>query len=185
MPVLDGFRALLVGPHPGRRRNLAGRLKVMGAETVTEVNAPHSLPGSESYDLVLLHTRQAPREVADLVSGLRRQGRKRVIVIASGEDPAPATAAFAANAVGYLVDRFEPAPPAGRAILDESVRGLSERELEILSLVADGKSNREIGIELALSVNTVKGHLARISRKLHTGDRSRMVMLALRSGAIS
>jgi DNA-binding CsgD family transcriptional regulator len=61
---------------------------------------------------------------------------------------------------------------------------LTAREIEVLSLVADGRSNKWIAEELALSSLTVKSHLARISRKLGTGDRSHLVAIALRAGAI-
>ena len=52
----------------------------------------------------------------------------------------------------------------------------------MLGLVACGRSNRDIGAELHLSALTVKSHLARIARKLGTGDRAEMVAVALRAG---
>ncbi|HLZ39056.1 MAG TPA: helix-turn-helix transcriptional regulator, partial [Mycobacteriales bacterium] len=61
---------------------------------------------------------------------------------------------------------------------------LSGREVEVLQLVADGRSNKEIGEELGLSALTVKSHLARIACKLGTGDRAEMVALAMRSDVI-
>jgi DNA-binding NarL/FixJ family response regulator len=61
---------------------------------------------------------------------------------------------------------------------------MSQREVEVLQLVADGHSNRDVGEQLGLSALTVKSHLARIARKLGTGDRAEMVMLALRAGVI-
>ena len=51
--------------------------------------------------------------------------------------------------------------------------------------MAGGHSNRDIGGELSLSALTVKSHLARIARKLGTGDRAEMVAVALRAGVIS
>ena len=62
--------------------------------------------------------------------------------------------------------------------------GLSGREIEVLALVASGRSNRDIGTELHLSALTVKSHLARIARKMGTGDRAEMVAVALRAGVI-
>ena len=60
----------------------------------------------------------------------------------------------------------------------------SAREGEVLQLVADGQSNKEIGEALSLSALTVKSHLSRIGRKLGTGDRAQMVALAMRAGVI-
>jgi len=67
---------------------------------------------------------------------------------------------------------------------DNTPRELSAREVEVLQLVADGQSNKEIGEELSLSALTVKSHLSRIGRKLGTGDRAQMVALAMRAGVI-
>lgn len=58
---------------------------------------------------------------------------------------------------------------------------LTARELGVLELVADGQSNRAIGEALELSALTVKSHLARISRKVGTGDRAEMVAYAIRN----
>ena len=74
--------------------------------------------------------------------------------------------------------------PAGRGSMTAGVDGLSAREIEVLGLVACGRSNRDIGAELHLSALTVKSHLARIARKLGTGDRAEMVAVALRAGVI-
>jgi DNA-binding NarL/FixJ family response regulator len=63
-------------------------------------------------------------------------------------------------------------------------RELSGREVEVLRLVAEGQSNKAIGVSMGLSALTVKSHLARIARKLGTGDRAGMVAMALRTGII-
>ncbi len=62
---------------------------------------------------------------------------------------------------------------------------LTSRELSVLRLVADGFSNRAIGDELGLSALTVKSHLARISRKLGTGDRAALVAISIRTGLLA
>ena len=61
---------------------------------------------------------------------------------------------------------------------------LTPRELEVLRLVADGRSNKWIAETLSLSALTVKSHLSRISRKLGTGDRSHQVAVAMRAGVL-
>jgi DNA-binding CsgD family transcriptional regulator len=75
-----------------------------------------------------------------------------------------------------------PGRPSGG--VPRGIEDLSAREIEVLQLVAGGHSNRDIGVALHLSALTVKSHLARISRKLGTGDRAEMVALALRAGVI-
>ena len=54
----------------------------------------------------------------------------------------------------------------------------------MLKLVADGRTNRLIGEDLGLSALTVKSHLARISRKLGTGDRAELVAISIRGGVL-
>ncbi|HEY3870111.1 MAG TPA: response regulator transcription factor [Actinocrinis sp.] len=68
--------------------------------------------------------------------------------------------------------------------MNAGCRELSAREIEVLRLVADGRSNKAIGQTMGLSALTVKSHLARIARKLGTGDRAGMVAVAMRGGII-
>ena len=60
--------------------------------------------------------------------------------------------------------------------------GLSNREVEVLRLVAKGKANKEIAAELALSGDTVKTHLTHLMRKLGAADRTHAVTLAIEQG---
>ena len=62
---------------------------------------------------------------------------------------------------------------------------LTAREISVLKLVADGRTNRLIGEDLGLSALTVKSHLARISRKLGTGDRAELVAISIRGGVLA
>lgn len=63
-----------------------------------------------------------------------------------------------------------------------AVVGLSNREVEVLRLVAKGKANKEIAAELALSGDTVKTHLTHLMRKLGASDRAHAVTLAIEQG---
>lgn len=63
-------------------------------------------------------------------------------------------------------------PPPGAPSHPGGYRELSGREVEVLRLVAEGQSNKAIGVSMGLSALTVKSHLARIARKLGTGDRA-------------
>lgn len=62
--------------------------------------------------------------------------------------------------------------------------GLSDREMEILQLLADGKSNKDIGKELWISEQTVKTHVSHIFEKMGTKDRTETVAQALRTGLV-
>ncbi len=59
---------------------------------------------------------------------------------------------------------------------------LSERELEVLRLIADGRSNAEIAAQLVLSEKTVKGHVSNMLSKLQLADRTQAAIYALRGG---
>jgi DNA-binding NarL/FixJ family response regulator len=60
--------------------------------------------------------------------------------------------------------------------------GLTERELEIVRLVASGYKNKEVGATLSISERTVKTHLTNIFQKLGVRDRVGLVMYALKHG---
>ncbi|MFF1908951.1 LuxR C-terminal-related transcriptional regulator [Kitasatospora sp. NPDC058218] len=77
-----------------------------------------------------------------------------------------------------------PGAPGAPGTQQAAYRELSGREVEVLRLVAEGQSNKAIGVAMGLSALTVKSHLARIARKLGTGDRAGMVAVALRTGII-
>ena len=62
--------------------------------------------------------------------------------------------------------------------------GLSERETEVLALVAKGRTNREISGDLYITVNTVKVHLSNILEKLQVRNRQQAGMLALEKGIV-
>jgi len=66
----------------------------------------------------------------------------------------------------------------------ESFDGLTTREREILKMIAEGKSNREIADALSLSVRTVQAHRANLMGKLHMHDRTELVRYAIRKGLI-
>jgi DNA-binding NarL/FixJ family response regulator len=79
-----------------------------------------------------------------------------------------------------LVERFAAARPDPPKALEE----LTERELEVLRLVARGLSNAEIAEELIVSLPTVKTHVARILMKLNLRDRVQAVVLAYEAGVV-
>ena len=90
-------------------------------------------------------------------------------------------ALLAPEIVRRLLDRFAARPPAGGGTPPE-LADLSQRELEVLRLLADGRSNAEIAAALFLSEATVKTHVTHILRKLRLRDRLQAVALAYRCG---
>ncbi len=66
----------------------------------------------------------------------------------------------------------------------ESYDGLTGREREVLKMIAEGKSNKEIADLLSLSVRTVQAHRANLMAKLHMHDRTELVRYAIRKGLI-
>ncbi|MGY1750879.1 MULTISPECIES: LuxR C-terminal-related transcriptional regulator [unclassified Modestobacter] len=151
-----------------------------------------------------------PGRGLELLPTLRTEGWPVTVVLTAVTEPAVVRTAFLAGVQGYvlktsplavLTDGLRAALSGEvyadpgiasslaqgltRSGVEESVAELSPRERDILRLVADGHTNKEIGEKVDLSALTVKSHLARIARKLGTGDRAHMVALGIRSGVIN
>ncbi len=96
-------------------------------------------------------------------------------------------AVLAPTATRRLIDQFVPMlpDPAQRNDRQELLARLTERERAVFTLIATGKSNREIAAELHLSEGTVKVHVGRILAKLELRDRVQAVVLAYESGIIT
>ncbi len=82
-----------------------------------------------------------------------------------------------------LLERFASAPEPGAR--PQVLANLTERELEVMRLVARGRSNTEIGAELFLSEATVKTYVSRLLAKLQVRDRVQMAVLAYESGLVT
>ena len=80
---------------------------------------------------------------------------------------------------GYLVDavRQGKSAPGG-----EAIASLSEREREVLALIAEGSSNQRIADQLGISEKTVKTHVGNMLAKLGLGDRTQAAVFAWKSG---
>jgi DNA-binding NarL/FixJ family response regulator len=99
-----------------------------------------------------------------------------VRVVAAGD------ALIAPRITRRLIEEFAKRPPPGAATRDASLDQLTEREQEVLRLVAKGRSNAEIAGELFVSHATVKTHVSRLLMKLDARDRAQLVMIAYETG---
>lgn len=168
-------------PSDGLRMVLAeyAGCRVLRATSIPEINA--LLAQGITGDLAMVSVAFSIH-TPTVVKGLRHSGWTRVIALAATADPAAAVLnAVAAGACGVvrMVDRA--------IVADEKPPGssLSRREVQVVTLLADGLTNREIAAQLSLRAATVKNHLFRIGRKLGTGDRAHIVAKCLRGGVIT
>ncbi len=189
VPRPGRFAALVVVATPALREAVAYTLRALGARHVLEVSTVAEArirAAAGVADLCIAEAGLPDGSGIALIRELRAQGWVRGIVLTTSDDPYSVRAAISAGVRSYLVSTASAGVPTrpGDA-RGEGVDSLSAREIQVLQLVADGKSNKEIGEDLGLSALTVKSHLARIARKLGTGDRAEMVVTAMRAGAVS
>lgn len=155
-------------------------------------------------DLVLLDLKMPRMDGITCVEHIRKRFPDiRTIVLSAVEDPELVRAAFRHGASAFIVKRIDPDDLAAalRQAMDGVVfqpfgpvdetddanlksSGISERELEVLKLVADGKSNKQIAADLFLAVQTVKFHLTSLYRKLDARTRTEAVREAYRRGLL-
>lgn len=139
-----------------------------------------------------------PGAVVDLVGALRRHGWRHIVTVGNGADLDGVTSILEAGAHAYLVVgehiRMGLAdhhlPPSRRAAGESFAstswdRALAPRGVEVVALAAGGYTNRDIGRALGMSTETVKSHLASMTRRFGARDRAHLVLLAMRSGTIS
>ncbi|MEV6106246.1 response regulator transcription factor [Streptomyces sp. NPDC051940] len=97
-------------------------------------------------------------------------------VVASGE------ALLAPSVTRRLIETFARLPDPGRRPSARALDGVTDRELDVLRLIARGLSNTEIAGELHLSLATVKTHIGRLLAKLQARDRAQLVIVAYETG---
>jgi DNA-binding NarL/FixJ family response regulator len=139
------------------------------------------LPEQSSQPAVLL----LDTSDAALVSAALRSGIRGVISReATSEEIESAIQAVHAGLVaitaGSLTELLRDVRPAGDALAEP----LSDRELEVLNLIAEGQSNKLIAHSLGISEHTVKTHVASILAKLGAGSRTEAVSQAIRRGLV-
>jgi DNA-binding NarL/FixJ family response regulator len=201
------IRILVVDDHPVLRDGVAAIVQNQvdmemvgearnGAEAVERFRALRP-------DVTLMDLQMPGMNGVDAITAIRAEyPGARIIVLTTYAGDVQAVRALKAGALGYLLknslrtelidairDVHRGQRRVQRDVADEIAlhvvdEALTEREIAILRLVAIGKANKQIGAELGLSEETIKGHLKNIFSKLDVADRTHAVTLAARRGII-
>jgi two-component system response regulator NreC len=175
-----------------------------GFEVVAEAGALEEIPPlvkEARPDVLLLDVHMRGGASLDLIPDLA--GATRVLVLTMQDDPGYARTAMRAGARGYVLKEAEDAElvqavrtvAAGGTYLDPALGGrvlaeddgpgrLTEREREVLGLIALGHTNAEMAKQLYLSLRTIETHRSNIHRKLGTDSRAELVRHALQLGLV-
>jgi DNA-binding NarL/FixJ family response regulator len=166
-------------------------------------------------DVILMDLVMPKLDGVSAMRELRHRGaRAHVIVLTSFLDDDRLLPALEAGAAGYLLKNSQPtelaravrAAQAGEAIIDPTAaarlvnvlsgsgrarRGatrldqLTDREREVLALIAQGRANKRIALELGISEKTVKNHVGHVLAKLGVTDRTQAAVLAVQEGLLT
>ncbi|MEU5085604.1 response regulator transcription factor [Streptomyces sp. NPDC021356] len=210
--MADAIKVLVVDDHQVVRRGLRTFLEVQDdIEVVGEAaDGAEGVDRAEELrpDVVLMDVKMP---VMDGVEALRRlralDNPARVLIVTSFTEQRTVVPALRAGAAGYVYKDVDPdalagairSVHAGHILLQPEVAGallsqeeahtgqgrgtsLTDREREVLGLIADGRSNREIARALVLSEKTVKTHVSNILMKLDLADRTQAALWAVRHG---
>jgi DNA-binding NarL/FixJ family response regulator len=190
--VLEGLAAII-----GRQPDMTV------AAQAADGNEAVELLGRHHPDVMLLDLRMPKLDGVDVIEEIRkRDPSARIIVLTTYETDTEILRAIKAGTKAYLlkdarredlldcirrVNRGETCIPA--SLIEKLATGLSSepltgRELNVLELLARGKSNKEIGVSLYISETTVKSHLRSIFKKLNVLSRTEAISVAGRRGLI-
>ena len=206
------IRVLLVDDHQVVRRGLRTFLEVQGdIEVVGEAgDGEEGVARAQELrpDVILMDVKMPGVDGIEALRLLRdAENPARVLIVTSFTEQRTVVPALRAGAAGYVYKDVDPVAladairsvHAGHVLLQPEVAGalltqdhnpsgqgrgnaLTEREREVLTLIADGRSNREIARALVLSEKTVKTHVSNILMKLDLADRTQAALWAVRNG---
>ena len=204
------IKILVCDDHPVVRSGLRGMIQSQpDLEVIAEAGEGAqavALASRLQPDIVLMDLRMPGMDGVTATAAIKeRHPGIHVLILTTYDTDADILRALEKGATGFLLkdereDRLfdaireaaggrSPLAPGVASRLVERLRGdadshVSEREIEILMLVAQGQSNREIARELHISDSTVKAHMLHIFDKLGVADRTAAVTTALRRGII-
>lgn len=150
----------------------------------------------EQPDLVFLDT-QMPGigGLESLRRLLEAHHQARVVMLTMGESPADVANAVARGALGYVTKDASPQEfaallaatqcPAIPDQRDNCRPNLTDREIEVLQGMSNGRSNAKIGHDMSISEDTVKTHARRLFRKLNVSDRGHAVAEGFRNDILA
>jgi DNA-binding NarL/FixJ family response regulator len=190
--VLEGLAAII-----GRQPDMMVVAEAADGQEAVDLWTEHH------PDVTLLDLRMPTLDGVGVIENVRKQDASaRVIVLTTYDSDTEILRAIKAGTKAYLlkdarreelldcirrVNRGEtciPASLAEKLAAGLSSESLTGRELNVLELLAQGKSNKEIGVNLYISETTVKSHLRSIFRKLNVLSRTEAITVASRRGLI-
>lgn len=205
------IQILITDDHKVVRRGLRGFLELdPEMEVVGEAaNGKEAVEMARRLrpDVVLMDLLMPIMDGIEATKAIRRElPEVEVVALTSVLEDASVTGAIRAGAIGYLLKTTEAdelcdairaaasgkvqlAPEAAARLVREvrapdSPEALTERETEVLELVARGKANRQIGRELFIDETTVKSHVHNILSKLNVKSRTQAALYAVRVGLV-
>lgn len=201
------IRVLVVDDHPMIRAGLT--LTISPEPDMTVVgSASTGREGLEQYrqhqpDITLMDLRMPEMGGVEAIRTIRAEfPSAKIIVLSTYQGDEDIFRALEAGAVTYLlkdtlaekmVGIIREVAGGGRPILPEVAQRMTERmfqaaltnrEIEVLQVVARGMRNKEIAAELKISEETVQGHVKKIMAKLSVHDRTEAVAVAIRRGIV-
>ncbi len=202
------IRVLISDDHPFMREGLAAVLDYKPDMTVVgqACNGHEAVKLFRRHhpDVTLMDLRMPEMGGVEAISTICAEfADARIIVLTTYDGDEDIYRGLRAGAKGYVLKDVEPdelltaiqavhrgqqyIPPAVGAKLAERIGSpeLSDRESEVLQMMATGKSNLEIGTALFISEGTVKFHVRNILSKLAVGDRTQALIVALKRGMIA
>lgn len=201
------IRVLCVDDHPVVRDGIGAMIKLQPDMTLAGTAAT----GGEALqqlselrpDVTLVDLQLPDMSGFDLIKKIKdKSPDARIVVLSSYEGDVDIQRAIEAGALGYVAkgivreDLLEtirsvhagkrrlPAAVAQKLAEHMADEPISPRELDVLSLMAAGRRNKEIASELAIAEDTVKMHVRNILSKLQVSDRTEAVTIAMRRGII-